>query len=169
MIPQRKIVSDAGKMALQPHLPPPPTVSPPPPTVSTQDQLHLRAKSLLQKLFQMIQDTVLIFFYFDVISKIRPLEKKNTYFWGETVGGGGELIAEGGVKLKWSWRPKIYKKLAGFHHLITLSTLEFHSEKKICEKKFQTYPKPITKTNIKATGKRGGDNSRRRWDSKRRR
>ena len=76
MIPQRKIVSDAGKMVLQPHLPPPPTVSPPPPTVSTQDQLHLRAKSLLQKLFQMIQVTVPIFFYFDVISKLRPLEPK---------------------------------------------------------------------------------------------
>ena len=76
MIPQRKIVSDTGKMVLQPHLPPPPTVSPPPPTVSTQDQLHLRAKSLLQKLFQMIQVTVPNFFYFDVISKIRPLEPK---------------------------------------------------------------------------------------------
>ena len=61
MIPQRKIVSVTGKMVLQPHLPPPPTVSPPPPTVSTQDQLHLRAKSLLQKLFQMIQVTVPIF------------------------------------------------------------------------------------------------------------
>ena len=55
MIPQRKIVSDTGKMVLQPHLPPPPIVSP-------QNQLHLRAKSLLQKLFQMIQVTVPIFF-----------------------------------------------------------------------------------------------------------
>ena len=65
MIPQRKIVSDAGKMVLQPHLPPPPTVSlsPPPPIVSPQSQLHLRAKSLLQKLFQMIQVTVPIFFF----------------------------------------------------------------------------------------------------------
>ena len=45
------------------------------------NQLHLRAKSLLQKLFQMIQVTVPIFFYFDVISKIGPLEPKNTYFW----------------------------------------------------------------------------------------
>ena len=45
------------------------------------NQLHLRAKSLLQKLFQMIQVTVPIFFYFDVISKIWPLEPKNTYFW----------------------------------------------------------------------------------------
>ena len=64
MIPQRKIVSDAGKLVLQPHLPPPPTVSPPPPIVSPQNQLHLRAKSLLQKLFQMIQVTVPIFFLF---------------------------------------------------------------------------------------------------------
>ena len=76
MIPQRKIVSDIGKMVLQPRLPPPPTVSPPPPIVSPQSQLHLRAKSLLQKLFQMIQVTVPNFFYFDVISKIRPLEPK---------------------------------------------------------------------------------------------
>ena len=76
MIPQRKIVSDTGKMVLQPHLPPPPTVSPPPPIVSPQSQLHLRAKSLLQKLFKMIQVTVPNFFYFDVISKIRPLEPK---------------------------------------------------------------------------------------------
>ena len=29
----------------------------------------------------MIQVTVPIFFYFDVISKIRPLEPKKTYFW----------------------------------------------------------------------------------------
>ena len=29
----------------------------------------------------MIQVTVPIFFYFDVISKIWPLEPKNTYFW----------------------------------------------------------------------------------------
>ena len=34
MIPQRKIVSVTSKMVLQPHLPPPPTVSPPPPIVS---------------------------------------------------------------------------------------------------------------------------------------
>ena len=61
-------------MVLQPHLPPPPTVSP-------QNQLHLRAKSLLQKLFQMIQVTVPIFFYFDVISKIGPLEPKNRHFY----------------------------------------------------------------------------------------
>ena len=45
------------------------------------NQLHLRAKSLLQKVFQVIQVTVPIFFYFDVISTIRPLEPKNTYFW----------------------------------------------------------------------------------------
>ena len=60
MIPQRKIVSDTGKMVLEPHLPPPPTVSPSPPIVSPQN--HLRAKSLLQKLFQMIQVTVPILF-----------------------------------------------------------------------------------------------------------
>ena len=81
MIPQRKIVSDTCKMVLLPHLPPPPTVSPPPPTVSTQNQLHLRAKSLLQKLFQTFQVTVPIFFYFDVISKIRPLEPKKTHIF----------------------------------------------------------------------------------------
>ena len=63
MIPQRKIVSDAGKMVLKPHLPPPPTVSPPSPTVSTQNQLHLRAKSLFQKLFQMIQVIVPFFLF----------------------------------------------------------------------------------------------------------
>ena len=34
MIPKRKIVSNTGKMVLQPHLPPPPTVSPPPPLLS---------------------------------------------------------------------------------------------------------------------------------------
>ena len=61
MIPKRKIVSDIGKMVLQPHLPP--TVSLPPPIVSPQNQPHLRAKSLLQKLFQMIQVTVPFFLF----------------------------------------------------------------------------------------------------------
>ena len=84
MIPQRKIVSNTGKMVLQPHLPPPPltvsppppTVSPPPPTVSPpppivlpQNQLHLRAKSLLKKLFQMIQVNVPNFFILTLSQK----------------------------------------------------------------------------------------------------
>ena len=48
---------------------------------------------------------------------------------------------------------------------MTLLTLEFHSEKKICEKNSI----PICKTNKKATGKRGGDSRRRRGDNRRRR
>ena len=57
MIPQRKIVSNTGKMVLQPHLPPPPltvsppppTFSPPPPTVSDSSSYCLRLLLLLSQ------------------------------------------------------------------------------------------------------------------------
>ena len=43
---------------------------------------HLKAKSLLQKLLQMFQVPVQIFFFhIDEMSKIKPLQLKHMYFW----------------------------------------------------------------------------------------
>ena len=48
--------------------------------IKWKNQLHLRGNFAKQKLLQMIQVTVPNFFYFDEISKIRPLEPKNHHF-----------------------------------------------------------------------------------------
>ena len=47
----------------------------------SKNQLHQRGKFVKQKLLQMIQVTVPNFFYFDEISKIWPLQSKNSHFW----------------------------------------------------------------------------------------